>query len=188
MISKELEDAMSALAEAFHDETQLSQRELLGYQLNLTCGACPEQYDVFLDGEKVAYLRLRHGTFRVDVPDCGDETIFEGAPQGDGIFNRDEREVWLTRAINAVNNWRAQRGLRTGAPRTKWIYEAQVDASDVKIEDGGRAKIIYDVFSYGGEGGASLWPRIHSWDDEKKHEEFQTLVGKRVRVTIEVLD
>ena len=37
-----------------------------GYRLILTCGACPEQYDVFDGDRQVGYLRLRHGHFRAD--------------------------------------------------------------------------------------------------------------------------
>jgi hypothetical protein len=31
-------------------------------------GMCPEQYDVFLNGQEVAYIRHRHGITEVDVP------------------------------------------------------------------------------------------------------------------------
>ena len=74
-----------------------------GYKLILTCCACPEQYDVEdSDGNQVAYLRLRHGHFRCDVPDCGGDTIYTASPKGDGIFKEDERMRYLTEAINAV--------------------------------------------------------------------------------------
>lgn len=72
-------------------------------QLSLTCGACPEQYDAFLDGKQVGYLRLRHGWFRVDFPDCGGETIYEsGDMRGDGCFDEDEREYFLNEAKLAI--------------------------------------------------------------------------------------
>jgi hypothetical protein len=71
-------------------------------RLEQTCGACPEQYDAFLGDEPVGYLRLRHGFFRVDYPDCGGDTIFEGYPEGDGCFSSDEREEWLQRATQAI--------------------------------------------------------------------------------------
>lgn len=70
-----------------------------------TCGACPEQYDAYLHGEQVGYLRLRHGHFRVDVPDCGGTTIYEAEPRGDGIFESDEREHYLTEAKEAILAW-----------------------------------------------------------------------------------
>jgi hypothetical protein len=77
-----------------------------GYRLKQTCSACPEQYDVFDDlGQQVAYFRLRHGGFRVDVPDCGGETIYTANPNGDGIFDREERVRYLTEAVLAVQEY-----------------------------------------------------------------------------------
>jgi hypothetical protein len=77
-----------------------------GYRLLQTCGACPEQYDVFDDlGQQVAYFRLRHGSFRVDVPDCGGETIYTANPKGDGVFYEDERVHYLTEAVLAVQEY-----------------------------------------------------------------------------------
>ncbi len=67
-----------------------------------TCSACPEQYDAFLDNKQVGYLRLRHGHFRVDYPDCGEETIYEASPYGDGMFSEEERDFYLYEAIKAI--------------------------------------------------------------------------------------
>jgi len=72
------------------------------YELILTCHACPEQYEVFKDGKQVAYYRLRHGEFRVDLGECGGETIYEAEPNGDGIFDADERFIYLIKAIREV--------------------------------------------------------------------------------------
>ena len=48
-----------------------------GLRFVLTSYAFPEQYDVLdADGERVAYVRLRHGTLRVDMPDCGERTVY----------------------------------------------------------------------------------------------------------------
>lgn len=65
-------------------------------------GACPEQYEVFKDGQQVAYYRLRHGAFRVDYPEVGGKTILFEHPEGDGIFNIDERLKYLTKAMRQV--------------------------------------------------------------------------------------
>lgn len=78
---------------------------ILGYDLIQTCGACPEQYDVFFEGEQVAYLRLRHGRFYAECPDVGGKRVYEAYPEGDGIFLWDEREEYLTNAIKAVKKW-----------------------------------------------------------------------------------
>ncbi len=72
-------------------------------EINLvqTCGACPEQYDAFMDGEKIGYLRLRHGFFSVEyTPD--EETVYTANPKGDGCFEPDEQEAYLTEAKQAL--------------------------------------------------------------------------------------
>lgn len=71
-------------------------------ELMKTCDACPEQYDAFIGDRMVGYLRLRHGTFRVDYPDAGGETLFTAHPIGDGIFDDDEREFYLEAARIAI--------------------------------------------------------------------------------------
>lgn len=76
--------------------------------LQKTCEACPEQYDAFLDGRQVGYLRLRHGTFRVDCPDSGGETVLRLHPKGDGVFEPDEREAHLAQAVAAIEAWLAR--------------------------------------------------------------------------------
>jgi hypothetical protein len=87
-----------------HEDDYFYPEHLGGYELVRTCFACPEQYDVCYKGEQVGYLRLRHGTFRVDYPDCGEETIYFAHTKGDGVFDLDEREYYLKQAIRAINN------------------------------------------------------------------------------------
>lgn len=77
----------------------------------LTCGACPEQYDVFLGDLQIGYLRLRHGHFRADYPDVGGETVYEASPRGDGEFEDDERDYYLRHALKALSDRHAN-----GAP------------------------------------------------------------------------
>lgn len=72
-------------------------------ELVQTCSESPEQYDAFYKGKQVGYLRLRHGEFRVDYPDCGDETIYYSEKMnGDGCFREDEREHFLNKAKEAI--------------------------------------------------------------------------------------
>jgi len=71
-------------------------------KLRQTCFACPEQYDAYLDGKKVGYLRLRHGSFTVTYPDVDGELIYEASPRGDGIFDEDERDYYLRFAVDAI--------------------------------------------------------------------------------------
>ena len=74
-----------------------------GLKITQTCGACPEQYEVFKeDGEQVGYLRLRHGGFTVSYPSCGGDLIYESATKGDGAFEDDERAHYLNQAIEAI--------------------------------------------------------------------------------------
>lgn len=74
------------------------------YELKMTCGACPEQYDVYLDGCNVGYLRLRHGYFRAEhVP--SQKVVYSGEPDGDGIFEDYERNTYLNAAIAALDEF-----------------------------------------------------------------------------------
>lgn len=74
----------------------MSERRLT---LRETCGACPEAYDVYDGDTCVGYLRLRHGYFRAD---CHGETVYEGHPKGDGIFESGERAYFLNAACRAI--------------------------------------------------------------------------------------
>lgn len=76
-----------------------------GYKLVCTCWACPEQYDVYDDlDQQVGYLRLRSGWFRADYPNAHGSTIYETEDVGgDGRFRENERERFLTEAINALD-------------------------------------------------------------------------------------
>jgi hypothetical protein len=71
-------------------------------KLVMTCGACPEQYDAYRNGEQVGYLRLRHGHFRVNCPDSRGIEMFAASPRGDGIFTDDERDGFLREAVSAI--------------------------------------------------------------------------------------
>lgn len=73
-----------------------------GLELVLTCPSHPEQYDVFKGEDYVAYYRLRHGEFRVDFSQCGEETIYESQPSGDGYFTNDERLHYLLKSMRIL--------------------------------------------------------------------------------------
>jgi len=74
-----------------------------GYELQQTCSACPEQYNVSIDGNCIGYLRLRHGYFYAESPGPGGTRVFESQPRGDGSFEFDEREHHLTLAVHAIH-------------------------------------------------------------------------------------
>lgn len=72
-----------------------------------TCGACPEQYDVFdEDDNYVGYLRLRHGHFTAEYyPDYSGndgKLVFRSMPEGDGMFEEFERPIHIGNALLAI--------------------------------------------------------------------------------------
>jgi hypothetical protein len=80
--------------------------------LKLTCGECPEQYDVFLAkdhgnhraGDQVGYFQARHGCFTADYPDCGGRGVYDACIWGDGKFDDGERYFHLNRACEALRD------------------------------------------------------------------------------------
>ena len=80
-----------------------------------TCDVCPEQYDVYhVDDLKtiVGYIRLRHGMFSVECPDCGGNTVFEAEVEdwGDGCFIDEEvRTAFLMLAKLYIEKWCRER-------------------------------------------------------------------------------
>lgn len=68
-------------------------------KLIMTCSACPEQYDAVYKGKVVGYLRLRHGSFRVEYQG---ETVYQAFPDGDGCFLSEERDKYLRKAKKAI--------------------------------------------------------------------------------------
>ena len=72
-----------------------------GLEFNRTCGACPEQYDVYLNGQQVGYVRLRWGYLRADYPDCMCETIYETNVGGEstGEFESEEQRMYYLKII-----------------------------------------------------------------------------------------
>lgn len=75
---------------------------MIKFRLEMTCFACPEQYDVYLEDKQVGYLRLRHGHFRCDYPECGGKRLFDTYTKGDGMFDEDERDPMIHEALAAI--------------------------------------------------------------------------------------
>ena len=67
-----------------------------------TCDACPEQYNVFIGKRQVGYIRLRHGELTVSCPDAGGRVILTILVRGDGRFEDDEREYYLSLVKEAI--------------------------------------------------------------------------------------
>ncbi len=84
-------------------------------RLERTCFDFPEQYDAFIGDEKVGYLRLRHRHFRVECPDVWGELVYAASPNGDGIFDDDERPQHLDAAREAIAEWWRERAEEPGS-------------------------------------------------------------------------
>lgn len=72
-----------------------------------TCSACPEQYDVYIEGIQVGYVRLRWGRLRCDTPDVGGREVYEHFwDEGSlGCFpNDEERDFHLEQIAQILYN------------------------------------------------------------------------------------
>ena len=78
------------------------------YRFVQTCMACPEQYDVYIDGsdEMVAYVRLRWGILTCTVPDAGGREVYQHKFEKQiGNFNNDEeRETFFIEIADRLRN------------------------------------------------------------------------------------
>ena len=70
--------------------------------LVLTCDSHPEQYDVLLNGQIIAYIRLRYSSLTVECPDVGGEIIMHKFVQGGGEFLASERMPIMAAVLNAI--------------------------------------------------------------------------------------
>lgn len=71
----------------------------------------------------------------------------------------------------------------TYLPHDHPYLQLETDAAEVRYEDGGRAAIV----EIGGGVGTEEFVRVQSWCPTGEHPFITSLVGRRVRVTIEVL-
>lgn len=89
--------------------------EIMGLGFEKTCGACPEQYDVYNTEGKVAYIRLRYGCLKVEPyekPDdefASDDTICRFSEEfgmWQGEFNTEEQRIeYLTRCARKITEY-----------------------------------------------------------------------------------
>jgi len=64
---------------------------------------------------------------------------------------------------------------------TTLVFTTTVRPDDVHIEDSGQSRTTELQCTER----SKLFVRLLSWDEDRKHAEFNTLIGQRVRVTIE---
>lgn len=79
----------------------------LGVIFECTCSACPEQYDAYLDGTLIGYIRLRWGRLRADWPDVRGETVYsyDFDDGWKGCFDsNEERNYHLEKIVEALLN------------------------------------------------------------------------------------
>ena len=78
------------------------------YRFHQTCFACPEQYDMFLDGTEIltGYVRLRHGNLSFEFPNVRGETLFfHKFSEPLGIFeNEEERMKYLNIIVKTLKD------------------------------------------------------------------------------------
>lgn len=109
----------------------------------MTCGACPEQYDIYCNDELVAYARLRWGNFRVEVPDSNGETVYlKSFPNGaKGCFSSaEERNKHL---IHAENNIRAFYSRKTPEERATLIASANNERQEKERHQGLQLRALF---------------------------------------------
>ena len=75
----------------------------MSLELVKTCERCPEQYDVLLNGEKVAYIRLRFGNLTAEM-DEKEIYYHKFDNEFKGEFETDaEREKYLSEILEVLN-------------------------------------------------------------------------------------
>lgn len=69
--------------------------KIKNYEFVQTCGACPEQYDVFDENDnQVGYVRLRCGSLYAQCPDVDGVTVYSVDLDHDGgYFSSDEERI-----------------------------------------------------------------------------------------------
>jgi hypothetical protein len=78
----------------------------------------------------------------------------------------------------------------------KLLFEEVISKEEIDKQDSGQALIFtfnginesYDNSEEMNGDEAGVFVRLQSWDTTEKHETFNKLIGKKVRVTIEVIE
>lgn len=78
-----------------------------GLLFEMTCGACPEQYDVYYGEREIGYVRLRWGSLRAYYPSVGGEQVYhanieDNAMQG-WFLDNEQRMYYLTEIAKVLN-------------------------------------------------------------------------------------
>lgn len=180
-----------------HDSTEFTAESLFcewGYVIDLDKGTF-EVYKGFNqtpvnENERFAYLNEKSDdeyypiallkTYSLDNLPTDDEFTDE---LDELTSEEDEDEVVNTiqDVVNAIDN-----NDQTASPTETIVVEGQVNDEDLEIEDGGCYKTFRVMVHPKQSDGMSL--QINSWDDDGNHPEFDKLIGKKVRITVEIVD
>lgn len=66
------------------------------------------------------------------------------------------------------------------------VIEEKLNFSDMETEDGGNFKCFIVAKDFEKEDG--MYVKICSWDESKKHLEFEKFINRKVKITIETID
>lgn len=77
----------------------------MSIKLVKTCDGCPEQYDAFINGLQIGYIRCRWGEIAVKCPDANGKVVYQSITDGYGALTDDERGVQLSACIKAIESW-----------------------------------------------------------------------------------
>jgi hypothetical protein len=67
--------------------------------------------------------------------------------------------------------------------KVEYVYEL----SKLKREDNGAA-LIAEYVTELEQGDDCMWVKLQSWDETKRHRTLRAMEGKRVRITVEVVE
>lgn len=85
--------------------------------------------------------------------------------------------------VNHIKTWEMLKPT-TPSVSSPVIVEGRLFRRDVDIEDGGQAMIS----ELTGDAEEGFFVRMQSWSDTKEHPVMLGLIGKKLRITVEILD
>lgn len=67
---------------------------------------------------------------------------------------------------------------------TKFVFEGPIVPEEISREDGGQAVYVHIPST---DEACNLFVRLHSWNEQRDHMEMASLVGRKVRLTLELV-
>lgn len=70
----------------------------------------------------------------------------------------------------------------------KKIFEGILSSDEIIIEDQGKAILTEPINDPNDENlDAGMFVRLQSWDDDKIHSDFKQFIGKKIKITVEII-